>query len=186
MKTTMRTRAVIITTILFTAILVTTASTPANAAGPTCNGKQATPGVRKVDVGDSTAWYGTNGNDVIIATGQNRAGIYQHAIFGKGGNDIICIGTGGGQEYGYAHGGYGHDTIYGSRYSDTIIGGPGNDNLRARGGNDWVSGGYGNDWLDGGWGNDTLDGNQGWDVLNGAGSRDTCRNYARHTSCEQR
>lgn len=185
MNTKMRTRAAIIT-ILFSTALATASSSPANAAGPTCNGKQATSGVRTVDVGDSTTWYGTNGDDVIIATGKNRAGLSQHTVFGRGGNDVICIGTGGGPEFGYAHGGYGHDTIFGSQYSDTILGGPGNDSLRGRGGSDLVSGGYGNDWIDGGWGADTLDGNDGWDVLNGGGGWDTCRNYARFTSCERR
>jgi len=98
-------------------------------AEPTCDGKAATPGTKQRD----GAWHGTDGDDVIIASGK---------VYGYGGNDTIC---GGGE----IHGGRGNDDLFGGAGYDTILGDKGND---------YLYGGHKNDTFDGGPGSDVLDG----------------------------
>jgi hypothetical protein len=80
-------------------------------------------------------------------------------VQGRGGNDIIC-------------GGSGNDTISGGPGNDTLLGGSGNDDLQGNNGNDTLDGGAGSDDLQGDNGNDTLDGGAGNDVETGGAGTD--------------
>ncbi len=89
--------------------------------------------------------FGTNGNDVLVATAISK----------------------------FVSGGRGNDTITGGAGDDNLDGGAGNDTLIGGAGNDRLSGGEGNDRLDGGAGSDTLAGGGGADVLTGGTGKDT-------------
>lgn len=137
-------------------------------AAPTCFGKKAT-----IVGGENDEVYGTNRADVIVAgTGESK-------VYGRGGNDRICLG---GNGYKQAYGGRGRDRIDAGKGYDfkTLRGGPGDDFFIDRpGGQDtaWFYGGKGDDEIRAGAGptdewteNDYLNGGPGDDVLlQGAG-----------------
>jgi len=91
--------------------------------------------------------FGTNGNDVLVATTISK----------------------------FVSGGRGNDTITGGAGDDNLDGGAGSDSLIGGAGNDRLSGGEGSepDTLIGGAGNDTLAGGGGADVLTGGTGKDT-------------
>jgi Ca2+-binding RTX toxin-like protein len=119
-------------------------ASPAQAATPKCNGKNATI------VGTGSPITGTAGDDVIVGTDADET------INGLAGNDTIC-GRGGA------------DTISGGENDDTIFGEDGNDPLlTGNNGNDTVNGGDGNDVLSDlltETGDDTYSGEAGNDLI---------------------
>ena len=130
---------------------ITGVSTSASAS-QTCGGKRAT-----IVSGASTI-TGTQGADVIVATGSKK-----HKIKGLGGNDRICSAKGSDT----ISGGAGNDIIFAAAGNDTITGDSGNDVINGDAGNDSMVGGTGNDVLAGGLGDDSLDGGSGSDDLDG-------------------
>ncbi len=117
---------------------------------------------------DFTTISGTNGNDVIDASGTTGHGV---TILGLGGDDTLT-GTG---DKDAIDGGEGKDTIYGGGADDSLSGGGGDDNVHGGAGNDTVNGNDGNDLLYGDDGNDTLDGGLGNDSLFGGNDNDTLK-----------
>lgn len=77
-------------------------------------------------VSNASVVYGTNGNDVILATVQGQT------IHGLGGDDIICGGNG----KDALHGGPGSDVMYGGNAKDDLFGGPGRDYMHGDNGRD--------------------------------------------------
>lgn len=114
------------------ALLICSATAPAVAAPPECNGKPATI----VGTGGDDTIQGTDGRDVIVAKGGNDR------VFAKGGNDTVC-------------GGDGVDRLYGGNGADWLNGGDDPDafdNLYGGAGDDRMS--YGRLWA--GPGNDVM------------------------------
>lgn len=126
-----------------------------------CNSKPVVPSTEAIIVG-------TEGNDVILATGPLVSEVH-----GLGGNDTICVMTAGatifggpgrdyifsantpkrerlGPEISTIWGGDGDDVIRGGSAMDNISGGDGSDILRGGGGYDYIWGGPGRDVFDGG------------------------------------
>ena len=128
---------------------------PADAAGPTCDGKAATIVGDRNGLPDNQTLQidGTDGPDVIVGS----EGLDQ--IFAFGGDDTIC-GLGGA------------DLIQGVGGEDRIFGGSGND---------FLTGGDDDDLVVGGRGNDRLRGDLGTDVCKGGKGRDEVFSFS---SCE--
>ena len=114
-------------------------ATVADAAPPSCNGKEAT--LWQPNSGP-TGYVGTERDDFIVA---NTA---SNSIRGGGGSDTICAGAG-------------NDVISGGLGNDTIFAGEGNDQLRGDGGADSLRGGPGDDQFWGGLGRDVCKGELG-------------------------
>jgi Ca2+-binding RTX toxin-like protein len=89
------------------------------------------------------AFYGTDGNDTLIAS--SGSPVYYH------GNEL--------------YGGFGSDDLSGSSNAAILYGGNGADRLRGGAGDDSLSGDDGNDTLSGASGNDLLEGGAGDDLF---------------------
>lgn len=96
-------------------LLLGTLSAPANAARPTCGGKQATI----VGTAGPDHIVGTSGADVIVAGGGNDT------IRSRGGADLICSGAGDDRIWA----GGGKDRIWASGANDKVNGGAGRDRV---------------------------------------------------------
>lgn len=94
-------------------------------------------------------------------------------IEGKGGDDVITIGSGITIRT-EIDGDGGNDTITGGDGDDDLDGDSGNDTLNGGAGDDNLDGGSGNDILNGGDDNDRLRGDSGSDELNGGAGNDNC------------
>jgi len=112
--------------------------------------------------------FGSDGNNVIDASGFSREGVVIR-IFGGGGNDLLL----GSRFNDSLDGGDGNDTLNGGGGNDTLLGGNGNDGLSGYTGNDQLFGGAGTDTLIGHDGADTLFGDAGADTLVGGGGTTT-------------
>ena len=163
----------------------TLVATPAEAK-PECMGREATiVGTNERDVIEGTAEA-----DVIAALkGRDK-------VLGRGGDDLICMGRGGGYRidddqyavYEDAFGGAGNDKIDGGPGFEIIRGGDGpdvlisgssptsgccgEDHLFGNEGSDVLRGGPSFDLLDGGRGDDALHGGAAFDSLYGRGGND--------------
>ena len=158
---------------------------------------------------DGQTIVGTDGDDLIIATGVNQT------IFGKKGKDKIKVKGGKNKIYGgkddddceggdgddeingdrgndvvyggkgkdSVYGGKDNDTVYGGKDNDTVSGDEGNDVCRGDEGDDSVSGGAGNDTVDGGKGNDVCMGDEGDDSVSGGAGNDTLMGGAGNDVC---
>lgn len=132
-----------------------------------------------------TEFYGTEGDDLIIATNANTtiyAGAGNDVILGKDGDDklhgedgddIICGGAGNNLVFG----GTGNDLIVdgdGGSMGGVLFlrGGPGDDAIFGGKGDDLIQGLAGNDYLSGGAGNDTIGGHNGVDGIYGGPGAD--------------
>lgn len=118
-----------------------------------------------------TDYYGTSGNDIIIAGNGNDS------VYGTGGNDVLSGGSGNdliiaGSGSDIIHGDGGDDVIYAYAGDDTIYGETGNNAIYAADGADSIYGGSGNDLLYGGAGNDTITGGGGSDTIFGEEGND--------------
>jgi Ca2+-binding RTX toxin-like protein len=96
---------------------------------------------------DSMSFFGTSGNDELIATPPNGS------FFAGGFTDTYT-----GIERFSLSGLAGDDTVTGASGADFLGGGDGNDTLTGGGGDDGLGGGSGNDAMSGGPGNDFLSG----------------------------
>ncbi|MCC3531191.1 MAG: calcium-binding protein [Microcoleus sp. PH2017_21_RUC_O_A] len=148
---------------------------------------------KKDDSGsDPQTIEGTDGDDIIVATGANQS------LYGKKGKDKLKGKSGKNKLYGgkdgddceggdgddevrgdrgddKCDGGGGNDTLYGGKDNDTLSGGTDNDTCKGDDGDDWVHGNDGKDDVDGGSGNDTVYGGKGDDTCNGGEGNDTVR-----------
>ncbi|MCC3475035.1 MULTISPECIES: cadherin-like domain-containing protein [unclassified Microcoleus] len=148
---------------------------------------------KKDDSGsDPQTIEGTDGDDIIVATGANQS------LYGKRGKDKLKGKSGKNKLYGgkdgddceggdgddeirgdrgddKCDGGEGNDTLYGGKDNDTLSGGTGNDTCKGDDGDDWVHGNDGKDDVDGGSGSDTVYGGKGDDTCNGGEGNDTVR-----------
>lgn len=160
-------------------------SSPASAAGTWyCHGQAAT--IVNVTGADVT---GTDGDDVIVATGTVHAGegndtVCGPELYGEGGDDLLQLDGGGIED-----GGDGDDLLLGSNHDDSLDGGAGADEVRARGGSDEVFGRSGKDLLYGaagvdilraGGGDDALFGGDGDDLVDGGKGEDRGQGGAGH------
>jgi len=164
---------------------------------------------KKDSSSDGQTIVGTDGDDLIIATGVNQT------IFGKKGKDKIKVKGGKNKIYGgkddddceggdgddeikgdrgndvvyggkgkdSVYGGKDNDTVYGGKDNDTVSGDEGNDVCRGDEGDDSVSGGAGNDTVDGGKGNDVCMGDEGDDSVSGGAGNDTLMGGAGNDVC---
>ena len=130
---------------------------------------------------------GTEGVDVILASGQNNfnlelgqnfnsdSGIEQ--IDGSGINnkfEIRANGSNQGNTWDFSDLDLlGVDVINGRKGNDSIIGSTGDDSIKGEDGNDTLNGGIGNDTLDGGKHDDYLSGGLGNDTLTGGNGKDS-------------
>lgn len=114
-----------------------------SAREPRCGGERATI------VADRGFVRGTDGDDVIVATGRNGN------VEARGGDDLICLRGG---DFHEAYGEGGADRIRGGRGRDYVYPGPGDDRVHGRGGKDLITDleRTGNDRLDGGSGRDRI------------------------------
>ncbi|MEG4392057.1 calcium-binding protein [Microcoleus sp. BROC3] len=137
--------------------------------------------------------FGTDNDDVIVATGDNEE------IYGKKGKDKIkgnpgkknkiyggkddddCEGGDdddeikGDRDKDKINGGKGNDTINGGKDNDSIFGGSDKDICKGDDGDDWVQGNEGDDEVDGGTGSDSVYGGKGDDDCEGGEGNDTVR-----------
>ncbi len=111
---------------------------------------------------------GLEGNDIICADETNGTILPRQALFGDGGEDLLC-GSDGEDEL---LGGLGNDTLRGRNGHDLLVGGSGDDDLFGNNGEDRLVGEVGNDELFGGGDNDLLFGNEDDDILRGDGGDD--------------
>ena len=132
-------------------------------ATPTCMGKPAT--ITKATSTDSTGGWivGTEGDDVIVGTDNDRA----ETIQGLGGDDVIC--ALGGTDI--VDAGLGNDRVDAGGGGDEVLGdftsGTDRGPKRRVPQNDFLIGGPGDDQVQGGGGKDTLEGGEGADYLVG-------------------
>ena len=131
---------------------------PADAAGVTCRGRQAT----MVGTAGPDTLRGTRRGDVFVGRGG------ADVIRGRGGQDVIC----GGGDDDKIRGGTAADDVSGSKGDDTLLGGKGPDLVAGGGAADILTGGAGNDFLDGGGGMDSLVGAGGADSMAGGTGND--------------
>ena len=119
----------------------------AEAAGPTCQGKEATIVIKASDF----IVEGTSGNDVVV-------GLAAHHIFKR--NQVVALGCfgDGDNQYppGQRDGGAfdGHARVYGASGADVLRSGQGDDQLFGGRGSDQFDGGDGQDLCSGGKGTD--------------------------------
>jgi len=148
---------------------------------------------KKDDSGtDGKTIEGTDGDDIIVATGANQS-LYgkkgkdklkgksgKNKLYGGKGDDDCAGGDGDDEIKGdrgddTVNGGEGNDTLYGGKDNDTLSGGSGNDTCKGDDGNDWAHGNDGNDDVDGGSGTDTVYGGKGNDKCEGGEGNDIVR-----------
>uniref|UniRef100_A5WEM5 Putative outer membrane adhesin like protein n=1 Tax=Psychrobacter sp. (strain PRwf-1) TaxID=349106 RepID=A5WEM5_PSYWF len=122
-------------------------------------------------------WYGTNGDDTFISTGEYSVlfgldgndkltgGINNDYIYGGNGDDILVAEEGLDVVYGEA----GDDMLIASKGSHILYGGDGNDVLIDEDGRSSLSGGNGNDTLTAASGSHFLFGDSGNDILTSKG-----------------
>lgn len=135
-------------------------ASPALSATPraVCQGRPATI----VGTAGEDIIQGTPYDDVIVALER------RDQVFGKGGNDLICLGGGGRYNHQQAgDGGPGKDMVLGGPSYDRMVGNGGRDILVGGGGEDYLAGGAGSDLLRGRSGPDYLTGQNGNDRLQG-------------------
>jgi len=151
----------------------------AESTGGRCEGKSATHNTRIVLKANSTIYYGSSGNDVIVATSRTQTP-GPVVVFAGAGADTVCVV---GHE-GSVWGGSGRDTLIGGPYVDVLVGGGHDDVIKGNGSSDLIQGGWGNDHLYGGWGNDDIDGQAGYDRVYGYRGYDKCQGEV-ESSCER-
>ncbi|MEG4455075.1 cadherin-like domain-containing protein [Microcoleus sp. N9_A1] len=128
--------------------------------------------------------FGTDDDDVIVATGANEE------IYGKKGKDKIKGNRGkknkiyGGKGDDDCEGGDDDDEIRGDRDKDNVKGGKGNDKLNGGKDNDTVMGGTGNDTCEGDDGDDWAHGNEGDDDVDGGAGNDSIYGGKDNDDCE--
>jgi len=136
----------------------------ATAAPLTCDGVVATI----VDSPGDDVIRGTNRRDVIVI------GLGHDIVFGNGGPDLICDGSGESSD----------DVFYGGAGADVILGGHGHDVFRGGNGADVIHGGFFGDVIHGGAGPDLLYGEYGADLLLGGAGDDRLEGNVGQDCCE--